>query len=323
MQRGSCATATGADWQTARNATLVLRLYGSDERYRQTFSSISNLPNFGDPTCTYRCGETPTQFSYVPDQRARRAQLIGASPSAQACFSSPEPTPTTSASGIASRPTPAPPHSPILHDHQRDSAAYVEAMWVHNAWTIVASAPHGLVPELRRPRDAVERRNMDCRPPLSRRSAMSASSIRASASRANFPSTGRSRPRASAPFARPRPASSIAPRKSATSSLFPTAVSSASAPRDGKRASLPSAPGAPFAPATSSPRSIAPSSLSPSIPTPRRFCSCARISARSRAAAFLSTTSLHPRSLARRRRRLSVRACCGLARHAGSRQLDS
>ena len=57
---------TGADWQNARSAALALRLYGSDERYRQTFSSLSNLPNFGDPACTYRCGETPSKFSYVP-----------------------------------------------------------------------------------------------------------------------------------------------------------------------------------------------------------------------------------------------------------------
>ena len=58
---------TGADWKTASNATLGLRLYGSDERYQQTFSSISNAGTFGIPTCTYRCGESPTKFSLVPD----------------------------------------------------------------------------------------------------------------------------------------------------------------------------------------------------------------------------------------------------------------
>ena len=31
---------TGADWQNAHNSSVTLRLYGSDERYRQTFSSI-------------------------------------------------------------------------------------------------------------------------------------------------------------------------------------------------------------------------------------------------------------------------------------------
>ena len=58
--------AAGSDWQAPRNASAILRLYGSTEHYRQTFSSISNQPNFGDPTCSYRCGETPTRFSLVP-----------------------------------------------------------------------------------------------------------------------------------------------------------------------------------------------------------------------------------------------------------------
>src|SRR5208282_1788277 len=56
----------GADWSAPRGANLALRLYGSDERYRQTFSSISNAPNAANPTCSYRCGETPTKYSYVP-----------------------------------------------------------------------------------------------------------------------------------------------------------------------------------------------------------------------------------------------------------------
>ena len=72
--------ATGADWQNARSAALALRLYGSDEHYRQTFSSISNLPNFGDPTCTYRCGETPSKFSLRPRQRARRGRALEPAP---------------------------------------------------------------------------------------------------------------------------------------------------------------------------------------------------------------------------------------------------
>ena len=50
----------------------------------------------------------------------------------------------------------------------------------------------------------------------SRRSATSASSIRAWAFRASSASTGRSRPRAFAPFARPRRMSFIAPRRWAT-----------------------------------------------------------------------------------------------------------
>ena len=58
--------ATGGDWQAPRNATGALRLYGSTGHYRQTFSSISSLPDFGDPACSYRCGENPSKFSLTP-----------------------------------------------------------------------------------------------------------------------------------------------------------------------------------------------------------------------------------------------------------------
>src|ERR1700691_3467987 len=59
--------ATGGDWQGPRNGSLVTRFYGSTEHFRQTFSSVSNLPDFGAPTCSYRCGEIPTKFSLTPD----------------------------------------------------------------------------------------------------------------------------------------------------------------------------------------------------------------------------------------------------------------
>ena len=39
---------TGGDWQGPREGTLVARFYGATNHYRQTFSSISNLPIFGD-----------------------------------------------------------------------------------------------------------------------------------------------------------------------------------------------------------------------------------------------------------------------------------
>ncbi|MDE3201685.1 MAG: TonB-dependent receptor plug domain-containing protein, partial [Acidobacteriota bacterium] len=39
--------ATGGDWQNPGGTAVNLRLYGSSEHYRQTFSSISNLPDFG------------------------------------------------------------------------------------------------------------------------------------------------------------------------------------------------------------------------------------------------------------------------------------
>jgi outer membrane receptor protein involved in Fe transport len=130
---------TGADWQNARNSALSLRLYGSDERYRQTFSSISNLPNFGDAACMYRCGETPTKFSYVPDNE------LGAS----AHWSQPFSAGVLFVAGadahdvrVWDREQSYTGNSPLtnLSDHQRDSAAYVEAMWARKAWTLVASS---------------------------------------------------------------------------------------------------------------------------------------------------------------------------------------
>jgi len=130
---------TGADWQNARNTALALRLYGSDERNRQTFSSISNLPNFGDAACTYRCGEIPTRFSYVPDNElgaaAHWSQPFGAGllfvAGADAHDVRVWDREQTYGSTAALT---------NLADHQRDSAAYAEAMWEHNAWTLVASA---------------------------------------------------------------------------------------------------------------------------------------------------------------------------------------
>ncbi len=130
---------TGADWQNLRSTALALRLYGSDERYRQTFSSISNLPNFGDAACTYRCGETPSKFSYVPDNElgasAHWSQPFGAGLLLVAGADAHDVrvwdreqsyTGTDALTNLA--------------DHQRDSAAYVEAMWTHKGWTLVASS---------------------------------------------------------------------------------------------------------------------------------------------------------------------------------------
>jgi outer membrane receptor protein involved in Fe transport len=130
---------TGADWQNARSTALALRLYGSDERYRQTFSSISNLPNFGDAACTYRCGETPSKFSYVPDNElgasAHWSQPFGAgllfvagadAHDVRVWDREQSYTGTDALTNLA--------------DHQRDSAAYVEAMWAHKGWTLVASS---------------------------------------------------------------------------------------------------------------------------------------------------------------------------------------
>jgi outer membrane receptor protein involved in Fe transport len=131
--------ATGADFAAPRSAALALRLYGSDERYRQTFSSISSLPDFGIPTCTYRCGEIPTRYSYVPTNE------LGAS----LHFSQPLRAGLVLVAGADSHDVRvwdleqtfgATAALTNLHDHQRDSGAYAEAMAVHRAWTFIASA---------------------------------------------------------------------------------------------------------------------------------------------------------------------------------------
>jgi outer membrane receptor protein involved in Fe transport len=131
--------AAGADWKTANNAALNARLYGSDERYRQTFSSLSNLPNFGIATCTYRCGETPTKFTFVPVNELGAAthwsQPLGAG--------------LLLLAGAATRDIRVwdfeesfPVGSTVtnLHDHQRDTGLYGQLMLVHNAWTVTAAA---------------------------------------------------------------------------------------------------------------------------------------------------------------------------------------
>jgi outer membrane receptor protein involved in Fe transport len=130
--------ATGSDWQAPRNASALLRLYGSTDHYRQTFSSISNLPNFGDPTCSYRCGEIPTRFTLAPVNElggaARWSQpigtgllLVGGADVRDIRMWDQEQTYGATAALTN------------LHDHQRDTGLYGEAMLTHRAWTVTAS----------------------------------------------------------------------------------------------------------------------------------------------------------------------------------------
>jgi len=128
---------TGADWQAPQNATATLRLYGSTEHYRQTFSSISNT-SLANPACTFRCGESPTRFTRVPDNELGAAahwnQPIGAELLIVAGADVHDVRVwdgerTFSGAGTLSN----------LDDHQRDSAGYAEAMWTHHAWTATAS----------------------------------------------------------------------------------------------------------------------------------------------------------------------------------------
>ena len=131
--------ATGGDWQGPHNGVLGMRVYGSTEHYRQVFSSILNTPTAADPTCSYRCGEAPTRFSHTPENElgavAHWTQPLGAGFVIVAGADTHDVRvwdreQTYGATAALTN----------LHDHQRDSAGYAEAMWVHNAWTITASS---------------------------------------------------------------------------------------------------------------------------------------------------------------------------------------
>lgn len=130
--------AAGGDWQASNSGSLTARLYGSDERYRQTFSSVTNTPNAAHPQCTFRCGETPTRFTYIPDNELGAAvhwnQSLGAGfvVIAGAEVHDVRIWDREQTFGATAALT-------NLHDHQRDSAAWAEAMWVHKAWTVSAS----------------------------------------------------------------------------------------------------------------------------------------------------------------------------------------
>ena len=152
--------ATGADWQAPHSASLVARVYGSSERYRQAFSSLSNLPNAANPACSFRCGETPSRFAYIPVNELGAAAhwnqplgagllLVAGADVHDVRFWDREQTYGSTAALTN------------LRDHQRDSAAWVEAMWIRNAWTLAASSSHGLVPELRRPPACLDGLNLD------------------------------------------------------------------------------------------------------------------------------------------------------------------
>ena len=64
--------ATGADFANPHSAALGLRLYGSDERYHQTFSSISNLPTAANPILRLPLRRNPHALLLRSHQRARR-----------------------------------------------------------------------------------------------------------------------------------------------------------------------------------------------------------------------------------------------------------
>ena len=130
--------ATGGDWQGPHSGALGVRFYGSTEHFRQVFSNILNTPSVADPDCSYRCGESPTRNSHSPENElgavAHWTQPLGAGVVLVAGADSHdvrvwdlEQTYGSSA-GLTN-----------LHDRQRDSAAYAEAMWIHKGWTLTAA----------------------------------------------------------------------------------------------------------------------------------------------------------------------------------------
>lgn len=129
--------ALGADWHGPRDGSLVARMYGSDERYRQTFSSITNT-NAATLGCTFRCGESPTRFAFTPDNELGAAvhwsQPVGAGLLivAGANVHDVRIWDREQTLGSSSALT-------NLADHQRDAAAWAEGMWTHGGWTVAAS----------------------------------------------------------------------------------------------------------------------------------------------------------------------------------------
>lgn len=130
--------ATGGDWQGPHEGTLGVRAYGSAEHFRQVFSSILNTPNANNPGCTYRCGESPSRFSHTPENElgavahwteplgAGFVVVAGADTHDLRIWDNEQ---TYGATAALTN----------LHDHQRDSAGYAEAMWVRGGWTVTAS----------------------------------------------------------------------------------------------------------------------------------------------------------------------------------------
>lgn len=131
--------ALGGDWRDVQSDAVALRLYGSTERYRQTFSSISNAPTVTSPDCTRRCGETPTKLTRTSDNElggtlrwsrplTSGLLLLAGLDAHDVRVWDREQSYTGSGSLVN------------IHDHQRDSAAWAEMMWNRKGWTVAASS---------------------------------------------------------------------------------------------------------------------------------------------------------------------------------------
>ena len=131
--------AAGSDWRGPRGDNATLRLYGSTERYDQTFSSVTNTPTAADPTCIYRCGETPSKFALVPVNElgaaAHWTRPFGAGLVVLAGADTHDVRYWDHEQSLGASTT-----LTNLHDHQRDSGLYGETLWTHRQWTASASA---------------------------------------------------------------------------------------------------------------------------------------------------------------------------------------
>lgn len=131
--------ALGSDWRGPHDGALAVRVYGSTEKYHQTFSSVTNTPTTANPACSFRCGETPSRFAVIPDNELGAAAhwtqpitpglllLAGADVHDVRVWDQEQ---TFGATGVLTS----------LRDHQRDSGLYGELMWVHKSWTVAGSA---------------------------------------------------------------------------------------------------------------------------------------------------------------------------------------
>jgi outer membrane receptor protein involved in Fe transport len=130
--------ATGADWQGPHNGVLGTRVYGSTAHFRQVFSEILNTPTAADPSCSYRCSESPTDFSHSPENElgavAHWTQPLGAGMVLVAGADTHDVRVWDREQTYGSTAA-----LTNLHDHQRDSSGYAEGMWVHDAWTVTLS----------------------------------------------------------------------------------------------------------------------------------------------------------------------------------------
>jgi outer membrane receptor protein involved in Fe transport len=130
---------TGLDWQSQHNDSAALRLYGSTEHYRQTFSAVSNAPNFGDPACSNRCGEIPTKFTLVPANElgatAHWSRPFGAHLVVLAGADTHDLRIWDREQSLGSSP-----QTTLTADHQRDSSMYGQMLGTTGPWTATAAA---------------------------------------------------------------------------------------------------------------------------------------------------------------------------------------